>query len=286
MARSFDADMNIIQKSEMPSSFMESLKAALTFSDDLEIIQKLGDEPNEENDLTADQLKAKFDEAGLTIQQYINDTLVEEVVSNAATETQRSMAEETREAAEQGRVAAEERRQSAEAARELAEAQREAGTDQAVKNACAVAHELAGHQPKVGDNGCWMVWSHGEQDYMDTGVHATGPQGAVGAAGPTGPVGPVGAQGPQGLVGPAGIQGPAGATGAVGPKGDKGDTGPQGPQGIQGSPGPQGINGVVVEAQGTYAFDVNGEGHLILHYTGDAPDFSINEDGHLMLNIN
>lgn len=283
MARSFDADMNIIAKSDIT-------QAQLPFLDEDEkklfIIRGLDDEPNEKNGLSADELKAKFDEAGLVIQQYINKELIPAILAEDATEEARQVAEEAREAAEQGRAAAEESRQSAEVAREQAEAQREASTNQAVENAYAVVHEIAGHQPKVGGNGCWMVWSHGEQDYINTGVQATGPQGAVGAAGPTGPVGPVGAQGPQGLVGPEGIQGPAGATGAVGPKGDKGDTGPQGPQGIQGPPGPQGINGVVVEAQGIYAFDVNDEGHLVLHYTGDAPDFSINEDGHLMLNIN
>ena len=66
------------------------------------------------------------------------------------------------------------------------------------------------------------------------------------------------------------------------PRGPQGIQGPQGPQGIQGPQGPQGINGVAVAAEGQYAFNVDGSGHLILYYESDAaPDFSIGENGHL-----
>ena len=76
---------------------------------------------------------------------------------------------------------------------------------------------------------------------------------------------------------------PKGETGSVGLRGPAGPQGVEGPQGV---PGPRGINGVAVAASGTYAFNVNEDGHLILNYTGDtAPDFSINEDGHLILNL-
>ena len=62
--------------------------------------------------------------------------------------------------------------------------------------------------------------------------------------------------------------------------GPAGDTGPQGPQ------GPQGVNGVAVSSDGQYAFNVDQYGHLILHYTGsEAPNFSVNENGHLILEI-
>lgn len=107
-----------------------------------------------------------------------------------------------------------------------------------------------------------------------------------GRTGPDGPQGPTGAAGPVGPPGPEGKQGPIGATGAQGPIGPTGGPGPQGPPGIQGPPGPQGINGVAVAAAGTYAFNVDEAGHLILHYTGDdAPDFSINSNGHLILTV-
>ncbi|NLC92047.1 MAG: hypothetical protein GX677_01050, partial [Treponema sp.] len=53
---------------------------ALTkFTDDVEIIQALSNTPNATEGLTADQLKAKFDEATGKIKTYINDTLTAEV---------------------------------------------------------------------------------------------------------------------------------------------------------------------------------------------------------------
>lgn len=100
---------------------------------------------------------------------------------------------------------------------------------------------------------------------------AQGPQGATGAAGP---------QGPQG------IQGETGATGPQGPMGETGPVGPAGPPGIQGPAGPQGISGVAVATSGTYAFNVDENGHLILYYTGDTvPDFFVDENGHLIANL-
>lgn len=45
-------------------------------TDDLAIIQALSDLPNSEDGLTADELKAKFDEAALAIQAFLNDKLV------------------------------------------------------------------------------------------------------------------------------------------------------------------------------------------------------------------
>ena len=94
----------------------------------------------------------------------------------------------------------------------------------------------------------------------DTGVPATGPQGAPGDKGDTGDTGPQGDPGPQGIPGAPGIDGyspfidTAGtgnwvdvagdtgvpATGPQGAPGDKGDTGDRGPQG---DPGPQGVPG-------------------------------------------
>lgn len=62
--------------------------------------------------------------------------------------------------------------------------------------------------------------------------------------------------------------------------------GTQGPPGAQGPTGPQGINGTAVSADGIYAFNVDGNGHLILSYTGSsAPDFALDANGHLILTI-
>jgi hypothetical protein len=48
-------------------------------SDDLGIIEALGDEPNDEDGLSAVALKAKFDEGGKRIQEYLNATLIPDV---------------------------------------------------------------------------------------------------------------------------------------------------------------------------------------------------------------
>lgn len=48
----------------------------------LDIIANLADEPNDADGLGADQLKAKFDEAGKIIATYINKTLIPEIASD------------------------------------------------------------------------------------------------------------------------------------------------------------------------------------------------------------
>ena len=52
------------------------------FTDDLNIISRLSDSPNTGDMLDAPQLKAKFDQAGLTIQKFINETLIPEIEAN------------------------------------------------------------------------------------------------------------------------------------------------------------------------------------------------------------
>ncbi len=46
---------------------------------DLHIIQALADEPNKTDGLSADALKAKFDEAALAIQTFLNSTVLPEI---------------------------------------------------------------------------------------------------------------------------------------------------------------------------------------------------------------
>jgi hypothetical protein len=50
-------------------------------TNDLAVIQKLSDLPNSTEGLTAEQLKAKFDEASLEIQRYINEKLIPAIVA-------------------------------------------------------------------------------------------------------------------------------------------------------------------------------------------------------------
>lgn len=55
-----------------------------TFNDNVNIIQALDDLPNAVGGLTADQLKAKFDEAANLIKTYINTVLIPTFTSTAA----------------------------------------------------------------------------------------------------------------------------------------------------------------------------------------------------------
>lgn len=123
----------------MSLQFNENLNA-ISGSDDLEIqlldgdlniIAKLDDEPNDVGGLTSAELKAKFDEAGNTIQKYINETLIPAVVADDATEAARAAAEQGRVTAEEGRVTAEQGRVEAENARAAAETDRKAFDTQA-----------------------------------------------------------------------------------------------------------------------------------------------------------
>lgn len=140
-------DMNIVQKLVIPG-----------LDTDMDIIQKLDDEPNDVGGLTAQELKAKFDEAGNVIQRYINntllpnisDTVAEEEVRNQneatrqeqettreSNETTRQEQESSRVEAEQGRVTAEEGRVTAETQRVSAEQERASAETTRVENETA-----------------------------------------------------------------------------------------------------------------------------------------------------
>ena len=112
MEKRLTADLNVVANSNLEIQLLDG---------DLNIIQKLDDEPNDVGGLTSAELKAKFDEGGNIIKKYINETLIPAVLAEDATEESRKQAEAERVAAEQGRVTAEEGRVSAEAARAAAE---------------------------------------------------------------------------------------------------------------------------------------------------------------------
>lgn len=107
------ADLNIVQSLVIPD-----------LDDDLDVIQKLDDEPNDVGGLTAAQLKAKFDEGPNAIKRYINDELLPAISDTVAEADVRAEAEQGRVAAEAARVTAEQGRASAETGREQAEAAR------------------------------------------------------------------------------------------------------------------------------------------------------------------
>ena len=112
MAQNLTEDLNIVANSNLKIELLNG---------DLNIIQKLDDEPNDVGGLTSAELKAKFDEAGNVIKTYINDTLIPAILAEDATEEARASAEAAREAAEQARATAEGERAAAEQARVEAE---------------------------------------------------------------------------------------------------------------------------------------------------------------------
>ena len=109
-----ESDMNIVQKLVIPG-----------LDTDMDIIQKLDDEPNDVGGLTAQALKAKFDESGNIIQRYINETLLPKISGTVAEEENRAQNEQTRQEQEQTRQEQETERQTAEGARAEAERTRE-----------------------------------------------------------------------------------------------------------------------------------------------------------------
>ena len=62
------------------------------FLEDMSIISKLGDNPGADNGLTTSAFRAKFDEAGHAIQNYINNTLIPAINPSVNPESGLSMA--------------------------------------------------------------------------------------------------------------------------------------------------------------------------------------------------
>lgn len=213
-------------------------------------------------------------------------------------------------------VVSQESAQSAEDARQSAMVASSGATR--AESAASNAESYSSHPPIVNaSTGYWQEWN-GER-YVDTEHYSVGPHGAKGERGfrgeqgVQGVQGEPGAQGIQGIPGPAGLQGiqgvrgergAQGESGATGPRGlqgiqgvqgiqgergergIQGEVGPVGPQGVQGPAGPQGIAGVAIQTSGYVNFNVTAEGILQCTYTGDeAPAYSINEDGHLILTV-
>lgn len=115
MEKRLTADLNVVANSNLEIQLLDG---------DLNIIQKLDDEPNDVGGLTSAELKAKFDESGNIIKKYINETLIPAVLTDDATEESRKQAEAARVAAEQTRQSNEETRKSNETARVTAEGNR------------------------------------------------------------------------------------------------------------------------------------------------------------------
>ena len=252
-------DLNILQNLAIPA-----------FEADVDVIQKLDDEPNDVGGLSAAELKAKFDEAGNRIKTYLNETLVPSISETVAEAEKRAEAEAARVLAEEQRATAEQERVSSEAEREQAEAERRAGeaeraaaesarktaedarvlaeqkredTDsgivaqatsaaEAAENAANKASSAAIHQPIVGDNQNWWTWNIAAGTYVDTGIYAAGHSPYIGNNGDWW----IGAE-DTGVA----ATGPQGPQGIAGPAGPQGEPGVQGPAGLAGSDGQDGV---------------------------------------------
>lgn len=168
--KTLDADLDILQRSGIEISIDP-------LTHDMDIIQALDDEPNDVGGLTAQELKAKFDEAGNIIKKYINETLVPEVLSEGATEAQRQANEAARQAAETSRQTAEAGRAAAEQGRVSAEAGRAAALATFTGGVTASAKTLPYSSPATA-----RAVPEGGSFRLEIGV----PQGMRGVAGPQG----------------------------------------------------------------------------------------------------
>lgn len=244
------------------------------FSKDMNIIAALDDEPNDVGGMTSAQLKAKFDEGGNALKDYINETLlpglegigVEQAVllpeNSAGFKYIRLNSDKVLEVSTDG-----ETWQATGSSghlilgpdgSQLPQRSRMQFTNGTVedRDGVTVITGVKGDKGDTGDTGP-------KGDKGDTGATgATGPvivpsvdangvmsftlqnvaapPQSVSVRGPQGPQGVQGAQGAQGARGPQGIQG---IQGVQGPKGDQGEQGIQGPQGEQGQAGAQGPTG-------------------------------------------
>ena len=109
-----DENLDIVARSDISVTIDPLTK-------DLNIIQKLDDEPNDVGGMSAQELKETFDRAGNIIKSYINDSLVPQCLSEGVTEQTRVANENQRKANETARQSAESSRASAESARVTAE---------------------------------------------------------------------------------------------------------------------------------------------------------------------
>lgn len=131
MAQNLTEDLNIVAKSNLEIELLDG---------DLNIIQKLDDEPNDVGGMTSAELKETFDKAGNIIKDYLNNQLIPAILAADATEAARAEAEAARQSAETGREQAEAERVSAEETRASDEETRQSN-ETARKNAEATRED-------------------------------------------------------------------------------------------------------------------------------------------------
>lgn len=99
MSTTLNENLNVIAENE-------NIEIAL-LDGDISFISKLDDEPNDVGGMTSAQLKAEFDKAGNVIKDYINNSLIPEILAADAVEATRTANEARREANEEARISEE-----------------------------------------------------------------------------------------------------------------------------------------------------------------------------------
>lgn len=242
-------------------------------TEDLDIIQKLDDEPNDVGGLSAAELKEKFDESGNIIKNYINNVLISML-------EQLGVLQILQTADEQAKFFRLNQDGAIEVSADGVEWNITASSGHLIYdkngNLLPQRSRLRFTNSEVTDNGTDTVVNGIKGDKGDKGDQGDqGLQGIQGIQGKTGPVivpsidangvmsfsiqetsvapgsvsvrGPQGPQGVQGEQGAQGSRGPQGIQGVQGPQGvqgEQGETGPAGPTGAQGPTGPQGEQGL------------------------------------------
>lgn len=246
-------DLNILQATAVEIQYLNG---------DLNIIAKLDDEPNDVGGLSSDQLKAKFDEAGNVIKDYINNTLIPAILASDSTEAAREEAENqrvanenqriqnesARENAENQRAANEQSRQNAEAGRGNAEGARVTAENQRAANEARRQENEAARQTAEQARNVFEDYDSGKAYVPGNKVAWQGSSYVCTAA-------------------CTGIAPPDAAHWLLIAK--------------------KGTDGATMPAAGLFGFDVDPEsGQLRLYYTGDTPpDFSLDADGHLIYKL-
>lgn len=253
-------DLNILQATAVEIQYLNG---------DLNIIAKLDDEPNDVGGLSSDQLKAKFDEAGNVIKDYINNTLIPAILASDSTEAAREEAENQRVTNENQRVQNEAARQSGETARETAETQRQTN-EQSRQNAETARGTAEGARVTAENQRAANETQRQENEAArQTAEQARNVFEDYDADKAYVPGNKVTWQGSSYVCTAActGIAPPAASYWLLMAK--------------------KGTDGATMPAAGLFGFDVDPDtGQLRLYYTGDTPpDFSIDADGHLIYKL-
>lgn len=246
-------DLNILQATAVEIQYLNG---------DLNIIAKLDDEPNDVGGLSSDQLKAKFDEAGNAIKDYINNTLIPAILASDSTEAAREEAENQRVTNENARVSAEKSRQTAEterAAAETARANAETNRQTAERGRVSAEQGRATAETQRQQNEAARQTAeqarNSFEDYDSSKAYVPGNK--VASAGSS-------------------YVCTAACTGIAPPDAAHWLLMAQ-----------KGTDGATMPASGLFGFDVDPDtGQLQLYYTGETPpDFSLDADGHLIYKL-